>query len=102
MSDSDFLQECKPPWVVFPEIEPQELSRYLKQGVTEAWFDQQWRPFWLELTPEEKREYLEHWKATEAWREAIAFHFEEEEEFDLEADARESAEYLEQWRKAQK
>jgi hypothetical protein len=102
MSELDFLKSCEPPWVVFPAIQPEELSRYLKQGVTEAWFDQQWRPFWSRLPLEQQQKYLDHWHATAEWRKAITFYFGTDPAFDIEADARESEEYLKQWRKNQK
>ena len=102
MSDLAFVKDCDPPWVAFPQIQAFELSRYLKQGVTESWFDQQWRPFWEGLTPEQQRAYLDYWQATPAWRETIASYFNPDEEFDIEADARESEEHLEQWLRDQK
>jgi hypothetical protein len=98
MSDLPYLKDFKPPWVVFPELEASELSRYLKQGVTEAWFDQHWRPFWSGLSLEERHNYLTHWEATPAWREALSFFFASDEDFDLDSDARDSEQYLKEWR----
>lgn len=93
-----FLEGCQPPWVVFPEIQPDELARHLEQGAAEVWFDEVWRPFWRRLSEGERAEYLTHWQASDDWREAIRFHF-DAPDFDLEADAAESAAYLEQVRR---
>jgi hypothetical protein len=82
MPNSDFLHQCEPPWEVFRQIEPDELSQYLKQGVTEAWFDGLWRPFWSSLSEDERRLYLDFWRASPAWRDAVAFHFQNEDEID--------------------
>jgi len=100
---SDFNAEgLDPPWVVFPEIKPRELSAYLKQGVTETWFDQHWRPFWSSLTPDQQRDYLDHWQTTEEWRDAVAYYFNPEPGFDVDADTLESKAFLETWRKKRK
>jgi len=100
---SDFTAaNIPPPWVAFPDIEPAELSRYLKQGATEAWFDQQWRPFWSSLSPDQQRDYLDRWHATTEWREAVAFYFNSDPAFDIEQDGRESEAYLAAWRKNRK
>lgn len=45
MSQSSDFSDVKPPWIAFPDIDANDLVTYLKQGVTEAWFDQVWRPF---------------------------------------------------------
>ena len=97
MTKADFLNGVPPPWQIFPEIAPTELEAYLKQGVTEAWFDQHWRPFWGSLTESQRARYLDHWSASPAWREAMGI-FTAHADIDLAADAAESEEYLERWR----
>lgn len=87
-------EECRPPWVVFPELNPQELPGYLRQGVTEAYFSNHWQPFWQSLDESRRKEYLSRWKASAEWRDAIRFHFEEITDCDLAEDARESEEWL--------
>jgi hypothetical protein len=83
MDASSFLHGCEPPWLVFPSIDPAELSQHLKQGVAEPWFDQRWRPFWASLDAEQRQQYLDFWMARPAWRDAIAFHFCEEGDSNL-------------------
>ena len=75
---------------------------YLKQGVTEAWFDQVWRPFWDALDAAQKVAYLSQWKATPEWIDAISSAFDVPEAFDVDADARESAAYLQALRDEQR
>jgi hypothetical protein len=94
MNEAAFLHQCPPPWKAFPQLTPDGLASHLKQGVTDAWFDQQWRPFWSGLSVEQKNEYLESWRATAEWRDALAFHFDDQSPVDLKADAAESEEYL--------
>ena len=97
MTDADFLDGSPPPWVVFPEIAPEELAAHLRQGTTEVWFDQYWRPFWASLTESQRAQYLEHWSASPAWKEALGI-FTAHVGVDLAADAAESEEYLKRWR----
>jgi len=97
VTKADFLNASPPPWQVFPEIVPTELEAYLKQGVTEAWFDQHWRPFWGSLTESQRARYLDHWSASPDWREALDI-FTADPGVDLAADAAESEEYLTRWR----
>lgn len=99
MSRRDLFETCQPPWVVFPDIAPDELSVHLKQGAAEPWFDQVWRPFWSGLTALERAQFLDHWQASPAWREAIAFHFDGQEKVDLAADGAESERYLDAFRR---
>lgn len=91
-------EECRPPWVVFPELNPQELVGFLRQGVTEAYFLNHWQPFWQALDESQRVEYLSRWKASSEWRDAIRFHFDEIPDCDLEEDARESEEWLARYR----
>jgi hypothetical protein len=90
MADSSFLYGCEPPWLAWPQIVPDELPQYLKQGATEAWFDQQWRPFWNSLSLAQRSDYLRFWRASPAWRDAIAFCFGPDTDVGREQDARES------------
>lgn len=75
MPNEPFLDQCRPPWLVFPELNPRELVGFLRQGATEAYFFNHWRPFWNSLDGTRREQYLDHWKATPEWRDAIAFHF---------------------------
>jgi len=93
MTSMPFLDQCRPPWVVFPDLDPSQLVGYLRQGVTEAYFFNHWRPFWNSLDDGQRTLYLDHWQASAEWREALAFHFEEEPGFDAEADVRESEDH---------
>lgn len=81
----DFLNACPPPWQVFPKLPPEDLEAYLKQGHTEAWFDQVWKPFWTSLSEEQREQYLGHWSATPEWRDAM-YIFTLHEEIDLKAE----------------
>jgi hypothetical protein len=94
-----FMDGCEPPWIVFPWLDPDELSGHLKQGVAEPWFDQIWRPFWSSLSETQRLQYLDHWKASPGWRDAIRFFFEELSAVDAETDAAESERYLEEFRR---
>jgi hypothetical protein len=94
MNDSTRFSQIKPPWIVFPQIVAGELVAYLKQGATEAWFDQAWRPYWVSLDTDEKSAYLRHWNASPEWIDAISHAFDPPDDFDIEADARESHAYL--------
>lgn len=96
--DSDELKRMAPPWQVFPEISPDDLSAHTRQGRAETYFDEVWRPFWSALSAAEKTEYFDHWAATPAWREAMSL-FDIDPDLDLEADARESEAYLAEHRR---
>ena len=101
MSESTNFNGVKPPWIVFPDILANDLAAYLKQGVTEAWFDQVWRPFWTALDTTQKVMYLRHWSAPQEWIEAINNAFDLPDDFDAEADARDSDAHLSSLREAQ-
>jgi hypothetical protein len=73
MSRPDLFDACQPPWVVFPDIAPDELAAHLKQGAAEPWFDQVWRPFWSALTDLQRAQFLDRWQASSAWRERSRF-----------------------------
>ncbi len=94
MSRGHRFDELQPPWVAFPDLTPDELSRHLKQGLIEAWVDAHWRPFWASLDREEREGYFEYWDASEEWRETIRFFFEPDPDYDPIADQLESEEYL--------
>ncbi len=100
MSEDDFLHGCPPPWTTFPEIDPDELPAYLKQGLTEWWFDEAWRPFWNPLSMAQREQYLDYWQAPEKWRENLHFVFPHTLEFNPEEDMKESEEYLRKWRES--
>lgn len=88
------VDECRPPWLVFPELDPRELAGHLRQGAAEAYFVNHWRPFWASLAGEQRAAYLDRWRASPAWREALAFHFRDDPSFDAAADVRESEAHL--------
>jgi hypothetical protein len=99
MDNPHFADGCEPPWVVFPRLDPDELSQHLKQGVAEPWLDQKWRPFWSSLSEIQRLEYLDHWKASTKWRDAIQFFFGDTAGLDQGTDAAESERYLEEVRR---
>ncbi|WP_439890557.1 hypothetical protein ACS7SF_15270 [Ralstonia sp. 25C] len=88
------LSPPRPPWITFPQLQPGELALHVQQGIAETWFDQEWRPYWALLTPEQKKRYLDDWQASPEWRDAIAFVFDNFSDLDIELDARESEAYL--------
>jgi len=96
--DPDELKRMMPPWKVFPEISPDDISAHTRQGRAEPYFDAVWRPFWSSLSAQERTEYFDHWAATAEWREAMTI-FDLDPDLDLEADARESEAYLTEWRR---
>ena len=102
MMPPDFLESVQPPWVVLPHIAPQDLASHTRQGAAEPWFDQDWRPFWTSLTAGQREQYLDKWKATPEWREAIAAVFEVDPDLDLAEDARESEQHLREWKAEQR
>ncbi len=93
MNQPTHFERVSAPWVAFPEINPTELSAYLKQGTSEAWFDQVWRPFWNSLNQKERLAYLQHWDASPEWTDAINGVFAELKAFDIDADKNESDVY---------
>ena len=86
--------EPPPPWRIFPDIEPEDLSVYLKQGASEISFDEVWRPFWRSLSADQRDDYLSRWQASESWCGAILFFFDQEWERDIDTDAAESEQPL--------
>lgn len=98
--DSEELKRMVPPWQVFPEISPNDLSAHTRQGRAETYFDEIWRPFWASLTEQQKAEYFNHWGASAQWREAMSI-FDVDPNLDLEADARESEAYFAELRRQQ-
>jgi hypothetical protein len=89
-----FVDECRPPWVVFPEIDPRALAGHLRQGAAEVYFADHWGPFWSSLASGQRVRYLDHWQASPEWREAIEFHFEAGQSVDAATDVRESEDHL--------
>jgi hypothetical protein len=91
--------EQVPPWRVFPAMRPVEVAA--RQGAEEAWVDEVWRPFWASLDAPQRTAYLDHWQASDAWRDAIHHTFDPAPGFDAQADLMESNAHLEQRRLAQ-
>jgi hypothetical protein len=81
-----------PPWVAFPQMDPVELST--DQGLLGAWSTQVWWPFWTVLSEAEREIYLDHWKASDEWRQWLHFSFDVDPDFDAEADLAESEAWL--------
>ncbi|CAD5372741.1 conserved hypothetical protein [Rubrivivax sp. A210] len=92
------LHDTAPPWVAFPDMQAGALAQYTKQGATEAWFDQVWRPFWASLSAEQRQRYLELHRASPEWIAAIESVCHGGAALDLEEDARESEAHLREWR----
>jgi hypothetical protein len=96
--DEDEFERVIPPWKVFSEISPSDVSAHTRQGRAEPYFDEIWRPFWTSLSPTQRTAYLDHWHATPAWRDAMSI-FDRDSDLDLEADACESEAYLAELRR---
>ena len=63
--------EPPPPWVAYPGTEPTWSG--WRQGKSEAWFLEQWLPFWSPLDDTARAAYLErHARPDEAWRAYLA------------------------------
>jgi hypothetical protein len=82
------------PW----EMSAENYSQQIKQGTTEAWFDQIWAPYWTTLNGVERNGYYDFWQASKQWREANDFIFDSAAHTNMEQDAKESERYLSQWR----
>ncbi len=76
----EFLTETKkmnlkgdifPPWIVYPGID--STSGYWRQGNGEGILSEIWRPFWKNLSPTEKKDYIEKWKPNQDWMKHIEF-----------------------------
>jgi hypothetical protein len=67
--ENNFLEQ-KPLWVSFPEMKPENLTD--TQGLYDA-VNILWSDFWNPLTPEQKEIYLNHWDASQEWREMFRF-----------------------------
>ena len=93
------MDEIKPPWVVFPELNAKELYGHYNKGVAEPYFEQ-WIPFWQGLGKIQQQKYLDKWDASQDWHEAIEFHFESMSEEELEEDYMESRKMLQEREKA--
>jgi hypothetical protein len=106
MTDENRGGDVAPPWQVFPEITPEDVSVHMRQGRAEPYFDAVWRPFWSALSEAQRSAYLDRWNASPAWRAAMS-DLDVDTDFDPEEDARESEAYLaevrrhrdEAWRK---
>lgn len=53
-----------------------------------------WRPFWGTVDGAQRAQYLDHWKASPEWLEAVEFHFSDDPALDAADDVRESDEYV--------
>lgn len=98
MSDINNPGQMQPPWVAFPEMDSNNYLQWIKQGATEAWFDQIWKPYWITLSPLERNDYYDFWRAPNEWREANDFLFENANQIDMDQDADESERFLAEWR----
>lgn len=84
------MDEPPPPWIAIPTLRPDDPAT---QGEAEAYLVLEWLPFWSALDAPRKAAYLDRWRATPEWRDAIALRF-DRDGFDLEEDLRESEEML--------
>lgn len=84
--------EIKPPWVVFPEMQPADLRA--TQGAEERWLNEDWWPFWLTITAEDRKAYLIRWNSDAEWRDYLEHYTRTREGFDEETDARDRERYL--------
>lgn len=64
--------EPPPPWIVFPEIDPDTLGSL--QGSIDYWWYVYWTPFWQKLSTQEKQEYYNINNASPEWIECIDIH----------------------------
>lgn len=59
--------QVKPPWIQYPGNDT--LWGGWRQGVSEEWLLNTWRPFWLSLSRDERDSYLQRWPPPdEQWR----------------------------------
>lgn len=61
-----------PPWVVFPEIDPEALGSL--QGSIDYWWTWYWEPFWATASDEEKTRYLVENDARAEWLRCLNAH----------------------------
>jgi len=55
-------EEITPPWIKYPRFPPYD-GFWRQSG--ELWLVYVWEPFWNELTPIEKEDYLKRWDVPE-------------------------------------
>ena len=56
-----------PPWIEYPKSDP--IWGGWRQGVSEAWLQDVWLPFWRGITKEARTEYLnQNPPPTDEWR----------------------------------
>jgi len=48
-----------PPWIEYPNSDPWWGG--WRQGKSEAWFLNEWLPFWKSLSQQEKESYVKQW-----------------------------------------
>ncbi|WP_158996614.1 hypothetical protein [Pigmentibacter ruber] len=66
LNDIDHAElEPPPPWVVFPNENPVGFDKM--QYIIELWFVLFWDPFWFNLNPTKKREYIEKLRPNNCW-----------------------------------
>lgn len=94
-ADADDPLTMRPPWQVFPALRADEFARHITQGTGEAWFEQQWHPFWRGLGDTQRGDYLEHWQASTGWRDALSS-VDELIHLDIDADAADAEAFLAQ------
>ncbi len=67
----DALQmEPPPPWVAFPDIDPDTLGS--RQGAIDYWWNIYWRPFWAMLNGYERERFKAKYDAQTGWIEYLA------------------------------
>jgi hypothetical protein len=72
--DTNANSEVSPPWVKFPGNDPWWGG--WRQGVSEAWLQEVWLPFWRSKTREEQELYLREWiPPSEEWRQYVLEHW---------------------------
>lgn len=98
MSDPRW-QDNKPPWVAFPELGIGDWPA--RQGAAEDWGHSHFKPFWMQLSDDERHSFMLHWQASAEWREALPVIFDDDPEFDADADYEESQRFLAQRRVAE-
>jgi hypothetical protein len=60
--------EQQPPWI----FNPYQLPWHgWNQGLEESWLHAAWLPFWARLSNADRVRYLDKWKASPDWREAL-------------------------------
>jgi len=69
LNDLESGTEIEPPWVTYAGQEPWWGG--WRQGFSEGWYLQVWRPFWKRLSEEEQLAYVNKWETPPEWREYL-------------------------------